>query len=101
MIMTILERVNDIVKNYKDSTTPEGKASVEKMILMAFWIGREEAVKEVSDMYSEHIKKQHERADSCRYHQLTNYVVGPEKYLYHPDYRGDMTECFGSDPSDI
>ena len=95
--MTILERVKSIVNDNIDMND----SSVEKLIYMAYYIGREEAVKEVSDMYIRHIAKQHERAGKCRYRHMAESIVGPERYLYHPDYRQDMTATFGSDPADI
>lgn len=97
--MTIKERVKSIVESYTFGNNNE--ADIEKMVYMAYYIGREEAVKEVSDMYTEHIRKQHERAEACRYKHMANAVVGTETHLYHPDYRMDMTTTFGSDMADI
>ena len=97
--MTILERVNSIVNS--KVTLNDETPSVEKLIYMAYYIGREEAVKEVSDMYVRHISEQRERAGKCRYRHMAESIVGPERYLYHPDYRQDMTATFGSDPADI
>lgn len=95
--MTILERVHSIV----NSNIDVNDTSVEKLIYMAYYIGREEAVKEVSDMYVRHITEQHERAGKCRYRHMAESIVAPERYLYHPDYRQDMTATFGSDPADV
>ena len=95
--MTILERVKSIVNDNID----RNDSNIEKLIYMAYYIGREEAAKEVSDMYVQYIAKQHERAGKCRYRHMAESIVGPERYLYHPDYRQDMTATFGSDPADI
>ena len=95
--MTILERVKSIVNDNID----RNDSNIEKLIYMAYYIGREEAVKEVSDMYVRHISEQRERAGKCRYRHMAESIVGPERYLYHPDYRQDMTATFGSDPADI
>lgn len=98
--MTILERVHSIVNSNIDMIDMNNP-SVEKLIYMAYYIGREEAVKEVSDMYVRHITEQHERASKCCYRHMAESIVGHERYLYHPDYRQDMTATFGSDPADI
>ena len=98
--MTILERVKAIAQSEIDMN--DGKAaSIEKMIYMAYYIGREEATREVSDMYNRHIMEQHDRASKCRYRYMADAIVGPETYLYHPDYAQDMTGLFGSDPADL
>lgn len=96
--MTILEKVHELVHdtqwNFEAEDVP---ASVEKMIIMAYYIGKEEATRKVSDAYAAHIAAQHQRAASCRYHRMAAEVVGPERYLYEPDYAGNMTASFGSD----
>ena len=98
--MTILERVKSIVNSNIDMIEWHD-SSVEKLIYMAYYIGREEAVKEVSDMYVRHVAEQHERAGKCRYRHMAESIVGPERYLYHTDYCQAMTALFGSDPADI
>ena len=98
--MTILERVKDVLTS-EFPMDEDAPATVEKMILLAYYIGREEAARQVSDMYAAHIREQRERADQCRYRHMAQAVVGPENYLYSPDYAQEMTETFGSDPADI
>ena len=97
--MTILERVRAISKA-DISMEADGPATIEKMIYMAYWIGREEATRSVSDMYNAHLAEQRKRADACRYHHLANEIIGPERYLYSCDYAMDMTDMFGNDPAD-
>ena len=99
--MTIAERVNNLVNNQINFGSEYDPASIEKMIVMAYYMGREAAAKEVSDMYRSHIKAQKDRAGSCRYHNMAASVVGAEDYLYSSDYAGDMTNMFGRDRSDI
>ena len=72
-----------------------------KLIAVAYYMGRESATKEVSDLYAAHIAEQHQRADACRYKHMAHAVVGPEKYLYTSDYSGDMTSMFGMDKTYI
>ena len=98
--MTIIERVKSVVHSDVDLCST-GTASIEKMIAMAYWMGREEAARQVSDMYSKHIAEQRERAEKCRYRHMAEAVVGNERFLYCSDYAGDMTGTFGSDPADI
>lgn len=99
--MTINERVRSLVESLVEIGDGNSKASIEKMIYLAYHIGREEAVKEVSDMYTAHIARQRERANACRYKHMANTIVGTETHLYHPDYSMTMTAMFGSDMADI
>lgn len=100
--MTILERVRVLVYNTQWNFEAEDvPASAKKMIIMAYYIGKEEATREVSDAYAAHIAAQHERASKCRYHRMAAQIVGPDRYIYSPDYAGDMTGSFGSDSADI
>lgn len=99
--MTINERIHSIIDSFVDLGDGYNKASMEKMIYLAYYIGREEAVNEVSDMYTEHIARQRERANACRYKHMANTIVGTETHLYHPDYSMSMTTTFGSDIADI
>lgn len=100
--MTILERVKSIINGRWDIVGNQNKpASIDKMILMAYYIGRESATKEVSDKYTALIKEQRERAGNCRYHKMANVIIGDKDYIYSCDYAQDMTTTFGSDRSDI
>lgn len=84
-----------------DMDHPDKPATTEKMILLAYEIGREEATKEVSDAYTDLLRKIRERADNCRYHHMARGIVGDTKYIYHPDYAGRVTEEFGDDRADV
>lgn len=99
--MTILERVKSIIDGRWDMANENKPASPEKMILMAYYIGRESATKEVSDKYNTLIKEQRKRAENCRYHKMANEIIGDKDYIYSCDYAQDMTATFGSDRSDI
>ncbi len=94
--MTIIERVKTALKtgNYE-------KDSLDKLISMAYYIGRESATKEVSDLYNDLIADQNKRADECRYNIMAHKVVGDHRYIYRSDYAGDMTASFGSDETDF
>lgn len=104
--MTIKERVHSVEETGWDSPAvdmdhPDKPATTEKMILLAYEIGREEATKEVSDAYTDLLRKIRERADNCRYHHMARGIVGDTKYIYHPDYAGCVTEEFGDDRADV
>ena len=101
--MTIRERVWKLYEcewpnNFADDNIP---ASVEKMIIMAYCMGREEATRKVSDRYQSLIKKQRERANACRYPHMANKIIGDEDYLYFSDYSSSMSFTFGGDKADI
>ena len=97
--MTVIERINSIIHSETDLDDSR-PASIEKMILLAYYIGREAAAREVSDMYTAHIAEQRKRASACRYKHMAGAVIGEENYIYHPDYAQEMTGLFGSDEAD-
>ena len=99
--MTILERVKNIIDKRCDMGNGNEPASIEKMILMAYYIGRESAIKEVDKKYTELIKEQRKRAENCRYHKMANEIIGDKNYIFFCDYSQDMTTTFGRDRSDI
>ncbi len=71
--------------------------SIDKLIYIAYYMGREEAAREVSDEYADLICNQRERARQCRYKHMAMRVVGDIKYIYNSDYASDITEMFGDD----
>lgn len=95
--MTIKEYVKNLVKNWPDMGDESEPASVEKMVLVAYYLGREQATREVSNKYNAHIAEQKKRASECRYHDMAAAVVGKENYLYSADYSMEVTSLFGSD----
>lgn len=94
--MTIIERVKECVKNLECE-----KDSIEKVIALAYYIGREEATREVSDSYKKLIQEQRKRAVECRYKHMAEKVIGDQNYIYYSDYDGAMTGLFGSDDTKI
>lgn len=95
--MTIKEYVKNLVKNWPDMGDENEPASVEKMLLVAYYMGREQATREISDRYNAHIAEQKKRASECRYHDMAAAVVGKEDFLYSPDYSMEVTSLFGGD----
>lgn len=96
-VKTVRTRVKEAIGNCKDM---EGD-SLDKLLAVAYYMGREEATREVSDKYNAHLTAQHERAEACRYYKMAAAIVGPEKFLYCPDYAGEMSATFGNDPTEL
>lgn len=95
--MTILERI----KTARESNEAYGEAdTLNKLIALAYEIGRESATKEVSDDYNALIASMRERANACRYPHMANTIIG-KAHLYHYAYAGDVTEAFGSDETNL
>ena len=64
------------IKNIINTETEMDKDSIEKLVKIAYYMGREEAAREVSDKYSDHIAEQKQRASECRYHNMAAEIVG-------------------------
>lgn len=94
--MTIIECVKECV-NALDCE----KDSIEKVIALAYYIGKEEATREVSDSYKKLIQEQRKRAAKCRYKHMANDIIGNQNYIYFSDYDSAMTGLFGSDDTKI
>lgn len=91
--MTAAERIREIVR----SNTDMDKDSLEKLVTLAYCMGREAATRETSDKYVALIADQRKRASECRYSKFASAVIGDESYIYSPDYAGEFTALFGSD----
>lgn len=95
--MTCKKLIESIVNDPNQNGYDMEKDDPRKLIAIAYYMGRESADREVSDMYNAHLARQRKRAEKCRYYRMALDIVGPERYLYSPDYAGDMTAIFGSD----
>lgn len=94
--MTVLQRIKAAVNSLDCS-----QDDINKIIALAYMIGKEEATREVSDQYAQLIKEQRKRADNCRYKHLANAVIGDQSYIYFGDYDNAMTAIFGSDDTTV
>ena len=76
--MTIIERVKSAIKasDYEND-------SLNKLIAMAYYMGREDATRRVSDDYTALIAEQNKRADECRYSRMAQNCWGQELYPSH------------------
>ena len=72
-----------------------------KLVAIAYYMGRESASRDVSDMYNALLRQQLNRADNCRYRHMAHAVQGDVAYIHHCDYSGDMTAMFGADKTNL
>jgi len=91
-VMTIRERILKALENREMETD-----SIDKIIALAYYMGKEQGVKEVCDSAKAIFTEQQKRAVESRYHNMAMAIQGNINYIYHPDYAGDMTAEFGSD----
>ena len=96
--MTILERIK-IARESNEAWKDED--TLNKLIALAYEIGRESAAKEISDDYTELIADMRKRANACRYPHMANAIIGNKNYIHHYLYAGDTTETFGSDETNL
>lgn len=94
--MTILQRIKAALNDFDCS-----RDDLNKIIALAYYIGKEEATRQVSNEYVQLIKEQRTRADNCRYKNLANKIIGEQNYIYFGDYDQAMTGLFGSDETEI
>lgn len=94
--MTVIERIRKAVDNLNCE-----EDNLDKLIALAYYIGREEATREVSDKYNAVLAEQRERADNCRYHNLAHQIIGSVRYIPTGDYAQTMKSTFGSDETEL
>ena len=94
--MTIKERIKQAIDNMDCDVD-----NIEKVIALAYYIGREDAAKTTSDMYNDVLAAQIKRANGCRYHNMAMDIQGGIHYVYTSDYSGDMTKTFGGDETNV
>ena len=95
--MTIIERIKNAIENHNNWS----EDNIDKLIAVAYYIGREEATRQVSDAYTAHISKQKARAAKCRYKHMAAEIVGPENHLYFGDYAMEFSQSFGQDDTSL
>lgn len=94
--MTINERIKKAIKNFDGDTD-----NIDKIIALAYYIGREDATKELSDKVSAVFSEQKKRVSECRYHNMAMNIQGDIDYVYSRDYAQDMTALFASDETNL
>ena len=96
--MTVYDVVHNIVDNHNYDMETD---NVNKIIAIAYYMGREDSCIETSNEYRKLLAKQKERARQCRYYKMALEVQGDIDYIYMPDYARDMTKTFAYDKSEI
>ena len=94
--MTINERITNAIENFSADTD-----NIDKIIALAYFIGREDAAKELSDKVNAVFAEQKKRAKACRYSNMAMRVQGDIDHVYSQDYSQDMTTCFASDETNL
>lgn len=94
--MTIIERIKKALDNLDCE-----EDNLDKLIALAYYIGREEATKEISDKYNAVLAEQRERADASRYHLLAHKIIGDTRYIHSGDYAQDIKTMFGGDKTEL
>lgn len=98
--MKAKDRIKQIVNN-RDTDMSEDSDTWEKLVKLAYWMGRESATKETSDKYVKLIAMQNERAKKTRFIHLARQIIGDQEYIYCPDYDGFYTGVFGNDNTNL
>lgn len=96
--MKAKDKIKQIVDNLN---TDMDSDSWEKLVKLAYWMGRESATKETSDKYVRLILLQNERAKKTRFKHLAKKIIGDQVHIYCPDYDGFYTGVFGNDETNL
>lgn len=94
--MTVIERIDKLL----DSDFSMEKDSIDKLIVMAYFIGLERAAKEELDKHNALAREQLKRAKNCTYHRMAREIIG-NTFIYSVNYSQDMTNTFGHDKTEI
>lgn len=96
--MTIAERIKNIMADAPDLESD----SLEKLVYLAYMMGRETGVQETAHLYSAHMQEQSQRAQACRYYKMAQKLLdNGNGYIYQADYRGDFGREFGGDETNF
>lgn len=93
--MKIKERIEKALKCRNFETD-----NIDKIIAIAYYMGKEKATKEICDRHKKIFDEQKERAKKCRYHKMAMEVIGNERTIYSDDYSNDITKTFGDDDTE-
>lgn len=80
-----------------DKALEDRRTALDKLLAYAYYRGREEADKQVSDMYRDQMRKIREDARKMRYYKSVLSILPASDYIYTPDYAGDHSSEFGGD----
>lgn len=91
----------EFIDNALEQDVDMDRDSLQKLVSIAYFLGRERATREVSDKYNEHIAEQKRRAKECRYSHMAAEIVGDEDYIHTPDYAQSYSALFAGDEIDL
>lgn len=94
---TVRNRIKEAVYSSDDKEDDK----LDKLLALAYYMGREEATREVSNKYNAVLEAQRQRAEACRYHKMAAAIVGDVKFVYSPNYAGEVTATFGNDETEL
>lgn len=89
--MTVYEKIIELINSYVVDVGFCMEDSVKNLIVMAYWIGREEGAKNELDRHDKLARQQKKRAKECRYHKMAMKIIG-NTFIYSDDYSQDVTQ---------
>ena len=90
--MTINERIKIAINSFDGEVD-----SIDKLIAVAYFAGREAAAKEICDQAHDIFSEQKKRANHCRYSHMAMEIQGNVDSIRSADYCAEMTNTFGND----
>lgn len=94
-------KIKDRVMNTLTGEWDMENDNMDKLIIMAYYMGREHVAKKLCDMHAALYNEQMERARKSRYHHMAEVIIGDVSQIYSSDYAQDMTETFGNDETQL
>lgn len=93
---TIAEMIKQALTSDWDIDTYD----INSLVAAAYYMGREDATKEVSDCYKAKIQEMRKTAQECRYHKMAESVInsamGQSDYIYFDDYSQSVKNELGT-----
>lgn len=90
--MTVNERIRKALE-----AANLGEDSLDRLIAAAYYIGREESAKDISDRHTAQMEAAKDKAAACRYHRMAAEVISDLQVIYSTDYAGEVGSTFGGD----
>lgn len=104
MSMTLIERVRHSMEwdeEKRDYRNDMESDNLDRLISFAYYMGREEATRQISDQYNALIQQMRARANACRYPHMANRIIGDRDFIYSNDYGQAFMSTFGRDKTDL
>ena len=94
--MKIKNRIKQAIHNFNGNAD-----NIDTLIAIAYFMGREDAAKNICDDVHDIFAKQIERANNCRYSKMAMTIQGGKTRSYSPDYAGEISKTFGDDETNF